>query len=94
VETPHPVETPHAYIVFYFRRTKGFHANGHPGPGGQAGPYRRQPQRPSPQDARIHETIGKGPPGSVRTPLETAHGRERCPWRPTEGYGDPSGDAC
>ena len=27
VETLHPVETPHAYSVFYFRRMQSFHAN-------------------------------------------------------------------
>src|SRR6185437_8613774 len=27
VETPHPVETSHAYSVFYFRRMQSFHAN-------------------------------------------------------------------
>jgi pyridoxamine 5'-phosphate oxidase-like protein len=30
VETPHPVETSHAYSVFSFRRTKSFQANGRP----------------------------------------------------------------
>jgi len=28
VEIPHPVETTHAWRVFYFRRMQGFHANG------------------------------------------------------------------
>ena len=36
VETPHPVETSHAYSVFYFRRAKSFHANGRPSPDGRA----------------------------------------------------------
>jgi hypothetical protein len=27
-ETPHPMETLHAYSVFYFRRMQSFHANG------------------------------------------------------------------
>jgi hypothetical protein len=34
VETLHPVETSHVWCVFYFRRTKSFHANGRPGPDG------------------------------------------------------------
>ena len=36
VETPHPAETLHAYIVFYFHGTKTFHANGRSGPDGPA----------------------------------------------------------
>ena len=28
METLHPAETSHAYRVFYFHRTKSFHANG------------------------------------------------------------------
>ena len=32
VETPHPAEKKHAYIVFYFHRMQSFHDKGRPGP--------------------------------------------------------------
>jgi len=40
METPHLVETFHAYSVFYFHRTKSFHVNG--GPARTAGPLPRR----------------------------------------------------
>jgi hypothetical protein len=40
VETLHPVETPHAYSVFYFRRMQSFHANGTASPDGRAVTWR------------------------------------------------------
>jgi hypothetical protein len=44
VETPHPVETKHAYSVFCFHQTKSFHAKRSSVPDGRAAVRRAVPQ--------------------------------------------------
>jgi hypothetical protein len=93
VETPHPVETLHAYSMFYFHQTNSFHANGGPVPA-TAGPADAEVLRKAIAGAlktgkRLRTGTEVRPVSLLRAGGERSLAREVALWRPEAADATP-----